>query len=160
MVDVRGFSLDGKQNKSLRQSVSRVRKAGYHVEMFDPSKLDVYAKHADLYAKQGLAMEAIDLAASKTYTKVPLTGLPPLVLTMPDRLTVGGLTRLRSWVVVALTVMTVAVAMTIAGAEARGLQRLYVALTRAVSRLTVVHSEPLPEPLPAMPGPAAARAAS
>jgi hypothetical protein len=48
----------------------------------------------------------------------------------------------------------------IAGAEARGLQRLYVALTRAVSRLTVVHSEPLPEPLPAMPGPAAARAAS
>ncbi len=36
----------------------------------------------------------------------------------------------------------------IAGAEARGLQRLYVALTRAVSRLTVLYSEPLPEPLP------------
>ncbi len=36
----------------------------------------------------------------------------------------------------------------IAGAEARGLQRLYVALTRAVSRLTVLHSEPLPDPLP------------
>ena len=32
----------------------------------------------------------------------------------------------------------------IAGAEARGLQRLYVALTRAVSRLTVLYSEPLP----------------
>ena len=48
----------------------------------------------------------------------------------------------------------------IAGAETRGLQRLYVALTRAVSRLTVVHSEPLPEPLPAMAGPVAARAAS
>ena len=44
----------------------------------------------------------------------------------------------------------------IAAAEARGLQRLYVALTRAVSRLTVVHSEPLPEPLPAMAGPSAA----
>jgi lysylphosphatidylglycerol synthetase-like protein (DUF2156 family) len=39
VVDVRRFSLDGKQNKSLRQSVSRVRKAGYRVEMFDPSKL-------------------------------------------------------------------------------------------------------------------------
>ena len=39
VVDVRGFSLEGKQNKSLRQSVSRVRKAGYRVEMFDPSKL-------------------------------------------------------------------------------------------------------------------------
>jgi DNA helicase IV len=36
---------------------------------------------------------------------------------------------------------------TIAGAEARGLQRLYVALTRAVSMLTVLHSQPLPEPL-------------
>ncbi|HET9897028.1 MAG TPA: ATP-binding domain-containing protein [Streptosporangiaceae bacterium] len=33
---------------------------------------------------------------------------------------------------------------TIAGAEARGLQRLYVALTRAVSRLTVLHTAPLP----------------
>ncbi|HEX7995318.1 MAG TPA: ATP-binding domain-containing protein, partial [Streptosporangiaceae bacterium] len=32
----------------------------------------------------------------------------------------------------------------IAAAEARGLQRLYVALTRAVSRLTVLHTEPLP----------------
>jgi DNA helicase IV len=32
----------------------------------------------------------------------------------------------------------------IAGAEARGLQRLYVALTRAVSRLSVLHAEPLP----------------
>jgi DNA helicase IV len=33
----------------------------------------------------------------------------------------------------------------IAAAEARGLQRLYVALTRAVSRLTVLHARPLPE---------------
>ncbi|MBV9205314.1 MAG: AAA family ATPase [Actinobacteria bacterium] len=36
----------------------------------------------------------------------------------------------------------------IAAAEARGLQRLYVALTRAVSRLTVLHAAPLPPPLP------------
>ena len=35
----------------------------------------------------------------------------------------------------------------IAAAEARGLQRLYVALTRAVSGLTVLHTEPLPAPL-------------
>ncbi len=35
----------------------------------------------------------------------------------------------------------------IAEAEARGLHRLYVALTRAVSRLTVLHSRPLPAPL-------------
>jgi hypothetical protein len=39
----------------------------------------------------------------------------------------------------------------IARAEARGLQRLYVALTRAVSRLTVLHAEPLPDPLPGRP---------
>jgi DNA helicase IV len=32
-------------------------------------------------------------------------------------------------------------------AQPRGLHRLYVALTRAVSRLTVLHSEPLPGPL-------------
>ncbi len=32
-------------------------------------------------------------------------------------------------------------------AQPRGLHRLYVALTRAVSRLTVLHTEPLPEPL-------------
>jgi DNA helicase IV len=35
----------------------------------------------------------------------------------------------------------------IANAEARGLNRLYVALTRAVSRLTVLHAQPLPAPL-------------
>ncbi len=35
----------------------------------------------------------------------------------------------------------------IAAGEARGLHRLYVALTRAVSRLTVLHTEALPEPL-------------
>jgi superfamily I DNA/RNA helicase len=36
----------------------------------------------------------------------------------------------------------------IAQAEARGLHRLYVALTRAVSQLTVLYAEPLPAPLP------------
>jgi superfamily I DNA/RNA helicase len=39
----------------------------------------------------------------------------------------------------------------IAGAHARGLHHLYVALTRAVSQLTVLHAEPLPEPLGATP---------
>jgi lysylphosphatidylglycerol synthetase-like protein (DUF2156 family) len=39
VVDVRRFSLDGKQNKSLRQSVGRVQKLGYRVEFFDPAKL-------------------------------------------------------------------------------------------------------------------------
>ncbi|GIJ75917.1 DNA helicase IV [Micromonospora phaseoli] len=35
----------------------------------------------------------------------------------------------------------------IAAAEPRGLHRLYVVLTRAVSRLSVLHAKPLPEPL-------------
>jgi superfamily I DNA/RNA helicase len=35
----------------------------------------------------------------------------------------------------------------IVAAEARGLHRLYVVLTRAVSRLAVLHAEPLPAPL-------------
>ncbi|MDI5942730.1 AAA family ATPase, partial [Micromonospora sp. DH15] len=35
----------------------------------------------------------------------------------------------------------------IVAAEPRGLHRLYVVLTRAVSRLTVLHTAPLPAPL-------------
>jgi DNA helicase IV len=35
----------------------------------------------------------------------------------------------------------------IVAAEPRGLHRLYVVLTRAVTRLTVVHADPLPDPL-------------
>jgi hypothetical protein len=42
----------------------------------------------------------------------------------------------------------------IVAAEPRGLHRLYVVLTRAVSRLTVVHARPLPGPL-ATPAPRA-----
>jgi DNA helicase IV len=34
-------------------------------------------------------------------------------------------------------------------AEPHGLRRLYVVLTRAVSRLVIVHAEPLPEQLAA-----------
>jgi DNA helicase IV len=37
----------------------------------------------------------------------------------------------------------------IVAAEPRGLHRLYVALTRAVSRLAVVHARPLPAALTA-----------
>jgi lysylphosphatidylglycerol synthetase-like protein (DUF2156 family) len=40
VVDVGRFSLEGKQNKSLRQSVGRVEKAGYRVEFLDPSRLE------------------------------------------------------------------------------------------------------------------------
>jgi len=39
----------------------------------------------------------------------------------------------------------------IAAGEAYGLRRLYVALTRAVSRLTVLHGEPLPAELRSVP---------
>jgi DNA helicase IV len=35
----------------------------------------------------------------------------------------------------------------IVAAEARGLNRLFVVLTRAVSRLDVIHARPLPAPL-------------
>ncbi len=40
VVDVPHFNLDGNASKSLRQSVARVRKAGYRVEMLDPACLD------------------------------------------------------------------------------------------------------------------------
>lgn len=50
VVNVRRFSLEGKQNKSLRQSVGRVEKAGYRVEFFDPARLepDMEAKLREL----------------------------------------------------------------------------------------------------------------
>jgi lysylphosphatidylglycerol synthetase-like protein (DUF2156 family) len=51
VVDARRFSLDGKQNKSLRQSVGRVEKAGYRVEFFDPAHLE-----PDLQAKLRVLM--------------------------------------------------------------------------------------------------------
>ena len=35
----------------------------------------------------------------------------------------------------------------IVAAEPRGLHRLYVVLTRAVSRLSVLHAKPLPDPI-------------
>jgi DNA helicase IV len=41
----------------------------------------------------------------------------------------------------------------IVAAELRGLRRLYVVLTRAVSQLTVLHAEPLPVELVAAPTP-------
>ncbi|MDG4807299.1 AAA family ATPase [Micromonospora sp. WMMD1120] len=47
----------------------------------------------------------------------------------------------------------------IVAAEPRGLHRLYVVLTRAVSRLTVLHHEPLPAPLLADPALAVAATA-
>ena len=50
------------------------------------------------------------MPASKTYTKVPLTGVPPLALTVPDRVNVGALTRVMSWEVAALTAIAVALA--------------------------------------------------
>ena len=37
----------------------------------------------------------------------------------------------------------------IVAAEPRGLNRLYVVLTRAVSRLAILHSRPLPAPMTA-----------
>jgi lysylphosphatidylglycerol synthetase-like protein (DUF2156 family)/UDP-2,3-diacylglucosamine pyrophosphatase LpxH len=39
VVDVTGFTLEGSQAKPLRQAANRVRRAGYHVEFFDPARL-------------------------------------------------------------------------------------------------------------------------
>jgi DNA helicase IV len=68
---------------------------------------------------------------------------------VPDDMSAGGLTLVPVTLAKGLEFDDVIVVepARIAAAEARGLQRLYVALTRAVSRLTVLHAEPLPEPL-------------
>ncbi len=65
----------------------------------------------------------------------------------PDRMSGGGLTLVPVTLAKGLEFDDVIVVepARIAAAESRGLHRLYVALTRAVSRLTVLHAEPLPE---------------
>jgi lysylphosphatidylglycerol synthetase-like protein (DUF2156 family)/UDP-2,3-diacylglucosamine pyrophosphatase LpxH len=40
VVDVTRFTLDGHRGKGLRQATNRVRRHGYRVEFFDPSRLD------------------------------------------------------------------------------------------------------------------------
>jgi DNA helicase IV len=99
-----------------------------------------------------IAVITADDAAAKTAAALRARGLPHAVL--------DGELELPGTESAQLTVVPVGLAKglefdhvivvepaTIAGAEARGLQRLYVALTRAVSRLTVLHTRPLPEPL-------------
>ena len=53
VVDIAGFSLDGGRNKTLRQAVTRVARAGYHVEFYDPAHLD-----ADLASQLAAMMGA------------------------------------------------------------------------------------------------------
>jgi len=73
-------------------------------------------------------------------------GLPHSVL---DGLTAAGLALVPVTLAKGLEFDTVIVVepARIAAAESRGLHRLYVALTRAVSRLAVLHTGALPEPL-------------
>lgn len=46
IVGLKGFHLDGKKNKGLRQAVGRMRKYGYTAEFVDPSNVDPSLKAA------------------------------------------------------------------------------------------------------------------
>ena len=58
--------------------------------------------------------------------------------------------RMDTWYFIAWAVSLFTMALVLSSpvaAESRGLHRLYVVLTRAVSRLAIVHAEPLPAPI-------------
>jgi DNA helicase IV len=96
-----------------------------------------------------VAVITSDADAQQTATALAGSALPHLVLDgddAPGQLTVVPVSLAKGLEFDHVIVVEPA---SIAATEARGLQRLYVALTRAVSRLTVLHSEPLPDPLAA-----------
>jgi DNA helicase IV len=87
------------------------------------------------YATSGTVDEPVDEAVDESEDEAAL----PRVTVVPATLAKG----------LEFDSVVVVEPRAIVAAEPRGLRRLYVVLTRAVSRLTVVHAEPLPEELAA-----------
>jgi DNA helicase IV len=99
----------------------------------------------DALAQQGsVAVVAADSQLAATATALTAAGVGFGEPGADERLTLVPVTMVKGLEFDHVIVVEPAA---IAAAEARGLHRLYVALTRAVSRLTVVHTEPLPAAL-------------
>jgi superfamily I DNA/RNA helicase len=111
---------------ALAQEVQRTLQAEGSVGVIVPDAL-VESVHQQL-ADAGITAEELDLDADPRVTLVPASEAKGLefdsvVLVEPAGIVAGEPTR------------------------TSGLRRLYVVLTRAVSRLTVLHDEPLPDEL-------------
>ncbi len=102
---------------------------------------------AALEHEGSVAVIAADAAVDRLRTHLTRTGLPvatPDEVDSEARVTVVPATIVKGLEYDHVIVVEPA---QIVAAEPRGLHRLYVVLTRAVSRLSVVHAEPLPQPL-------------
>jgi DNA helicase IV len=116
------------------------------------SSTDVVGDVADVVAglnpdEGSIAVVTIDHGVDVMLKALLRKGLTPVDLRTAD--TPGRLAVVPASLVKGLEFDHVVVAepAAIAAAETRGLRRLYVVLTRAVSALTIVHAEPLPDEL-------------
>ncbi|BFU47517.1 HelD family protein [Krasilnikovia sp. MM14-A1004] len=120
------------------------------VAVADPAELDaavLVEVTAALDHEGSVAVIAADAAVDRLRAHLAAAGIPAAT---PDDVETGArVTVVPATVVKGLEYDHVIVAepADIVAAEPRGLHRLYVVLTRAVSRLSVVHARPLPEPL-------------
>jgi DNA helicase IV len=108
------------------------------------SELVVLACGEALAAEGSVAVIAADSAVSEVAAVLSSAEVPFAAPGEDSRLTLVPVTLVKGLEFDHVIVVEPA---GIVAAEARGLQRLYVALTRAVSRLTVLHREPLPDAL-------------
>ncbi|GAA1362639.1 HelD family protein [Catellatospora chokoriensis] len=106
---------------------------------------DVVAAARTALTREGsVGVIAADAAARAVLDALLAAGLEPSDLDGDGRLTVVPATMVKGLEYDHVIVCEPAA---IVAAEPRGLHRLYVALTRAVTSLIVLHTEPLPEPL-------------
>ncbi|GAB1688826.1 HelD family protein [Krasilnikovia sp. M28-CT-15] len=120
------------------------------VDVAEPADLDaavLVEVTAALDHEGSVAVIAADAAVDRLRAHLAAAGIP--AATPDDVETAARVTVVPATVVKGLEYDHVIVAepADIVAAEPRGLHRLYVVLTRAVSRLSVVHAQPLPEPL-------------
>jgi superfamily I DNA/RNA helicase len=109
----------------------------------------------DLSVQEATALAQEDYLVGLVVAPEHLAGLTSLVKSRPDvgLLDRDGMTR-RITVVAApaakgleFDAVVVVEPAAIAGADSRGLRLLYVAMTRPIQHLSIVHAVPLPEPL-------------
>ncbi|RZU51483.1 DNA helicase IV [Krasilnikovia cinnamomea] len=120
------------------------------VAVAEPADLDaavLVEVTAALDHEGSVAVIAADAAVDRLRAHLKTAGIPAAT---PDDVESGArVTVVPATIVKGLEYDHVIVAepADIVAAEPRGLHRLYVVLTRAVSRLSVVHAQPLPQPL-------------
>ncbi len=131
--------------QSVRQDPGALAITPVPADALDKALAEVCAE--ELKAPGSIAVITTDQGVAAASAALTAAGLPHAVL--DGEAEAGQLTVVPVGLVKGLEFDHVIVVepAAIVAAEARGLQRLYVALTRAVSKLTVLHTQPLPAAL-------------